>query len=63
MSPEWQYLFTEAGVSEAMLKDKATLQFILDTVYEIGGAPPKLQTISGKFNIIICHVLCPCYYD
>ena len=45
MSEEWRYLFEQAGVTEEMLKDKASLQFILDTVVlEIGGAPQKLTT-------------------
>ena len=48
MSEEWQYLFREAGVTEAMLKDKASLQFILDTVFEMGGAPQKLTAIGSK---------------
>lgn len=45
-------MFSEAGVSEDMLRDKATLQFILDTVYQIGGAPQKLPSkpFIAKFN-------------
>ena len=49
MSSEWQYLFEKAGVTQDMLADKNTLQFILDTVHQIGG-PQKLTTISGKEN-------------
>ena len=40
MSPEWQYLFDQAGVTKDMLGDKGTLQFILDTVFEIGAPQP-----------------------
>jgi hypothetical protein len=47
MSPEWRYLFEQAGVTEDMLRNKSSLQFILDTVYEIG-APQKMPDISGK---------------
>lgn len=62
LSVEWQYLFSEAGVTEDMLRDKATLQFILDTVYEIGGVPQELPTISKSiFRWILnsaCQVVC-----
>ena len=47
LSPEWQYLFDEAGVTSEMLRNKRSLQFILDTVYEIG-PPQKLPTISSS---------------
>ena len=43
ITPEWQYLFDQAGVTREMLKDRGTLQFILDTVYKLGGAPQKLD--------------------
>ena len=43
LSPEWQYLFDQAGVTRAMIEDKQTLQFILNTLFEMGGAPQKLQ--------------------
>lgn len=70
MSTEWQYLFSEAGVTEEMLQDKATLQFILDTVYEIGGAPQELPSkcrwgyleqlfVSASRFPIIMAVKCP----
>lgn len=42
-------------MTETMLKDKATLQFILDTMYEIGGAPQKLPTITGKLVPLVTH--------
>ena len=48
LSPEWQYLFDMAGVSRAMLEDKATLQFILDTVHKIGGAPCNLDQVQDE---------------
>lgn len=47
LCPEWQYLFDEAGVTSEMLRNKGSLQFILDTVYELG-PPQKLPTISSK---------------
>ncbi len=48
LSEEWQYLFREAGVTEGMLRDKASLQFILDTVFEMGGAPQKVAPTESK---------------
>lgn len=47
LSPEWQYLFDQAGVTKEMLENKSSLQFILDTVYEIG-TPQQLPAISSK---------------
>ena len=44
---EWQYLFDQAGVTREMLEDKGTLQFILDTVFKLGGAPQKLDLEQG----------------
>ena len=48
LTPEWQYLFDLAGVTRAMLEDPGTLQFILDTVLQIGGAPKKLERIQQE---------------
>jgi len=48
LTPEWQYLFDQAGVTRGMLEDRSTLQFILDTVYQIGGAPLKLDTVQEE---------------
>ena len=31
-----------------MLEDKGTLQFILDTVFKLGGAPQKLDMEPGE---------------
>lgn len=31
-----------------MLEDQRTLQFILDTVYKIGGAPLQLDTVREE---------------
>lgn len=53
MNEEWRHLFSEAGVTEAMLRDKATLQFILDTVYQIGGEPPKLTVGTSKCVLFV----------
>lgn len=49
MSPEWSYLFDQAGVTRDMLQNKSTLQFILDTVLEMGGAPQEF-TPSKKLR-------------
>ncbi len=57
LSPEWQYLFDEAGVTKEMLTNKASLQFILDTIYEIGGAPQNLSTITSKKDICVSSSL------
>ena len=43
ITPEWQYLFDQAGVTREMMEERGTLQFILDTVYKLGGAPQKLD--------------------
>ena len=43
VTPEWQFLFDQSGVTREMLEDRGTLQFILDTVYKLGGAPQKLN--------------------
>jgi hypothetical protein len=48
LSPEWQYLFDMAGVTRPMLTDKATLQFILDMIQKIGGAPHNLETVQEE---------------
>ena len=48
LTPEWEYLFELAGVNRAMLEDPATLQFILDTVYQLGGAPQKLELVQQE---------------
>lgn len=48
LSPEWQYLFDQAGVTREMLEDRDTLQFILDTVYKLGGAPQKLDLTQDE---------------
>ncbi len=45
ISPEWQYLFDQAGVTIEMLENKKTLQFILDTVHKIGGEPEKIESV------------------
>ena len=45
---EWQYLFDLAGITPSMLHDKRTLQFILDTVYSIGGAPKRLDQVQHE---------------
>ncbi|CAI8034911.1 Tyrosine-protein phosphatase corkscrew (Fragment) [Geodia barretti] len=48
LAPEWQYLFDMAGVTRPMLEDPVTLQFILDTVLKIGGAPHDLETVQEE---------------
>ena len=48
LSPEWQYLFDMAGVNRHMMEDKKTLQFILDTMQKIGGAPHNLEKIQEE---------------
>ena len=48
LTSEWQYLFDLAGVSRAMLEDQSTLQFILDTTYQLGGAPKKLEQVQQE---------------
>ena len=53
LTPEWQYLFDQAGVTRDMLKDKGTLQFILDTVFKLGGAPQKLSLTAEEDGIIV----------
>ncbi|XP_064393588.1 uncharacterized protein LOC135341052 [Halichondria panicea] len=45
ISPEWQYLFDQAGITQEMLENTKTLQFILDTVYKIGGEPEKIDSV------------------
>lgn len=47
LTPEWRYLFDMAGVTSAMLEDKNTLQFILDTVHKIGGAPQNFDQVQA----------------
>ena len=37
-----------AGVTRAMLEDTDTLQFILDTVQKIGGAPHNLEQLQEE---------------
>jgi hypothetical protein len=51
LSPEWQYLFDQSGITMAMLEDQNVLQFILDTVYQMGGAPKKIQNPSITSDI------------
>lgn len=46
LSQEWEYLFEQAGVTFEMLKDKETLQFILDKISEMGGAPKNIDKVS-----------------
>lgn len=48
LTPEWEYLFELAGVTRAMLEDPSTLQFILDTVYQLGGEPQKLEHVRQE---------------
>lgn len=52
LSQEWQYLFDMAGVTKSMLQDPKTLQFILDTVYKIGGAPKKLNQVQDEISSV-----------
>ncbi|XP_019858439.1 PREDICTED: uncharacterized protein LOC100631926 isoform X2 [Amphimedon queenslandica] len=47
LSPEWDYLLEQAGVTTEMLQEQSTLQFILDRVSEMGG-PPKTVQESDK---------------
>ena len=56
ISAEWQYLFDQSGVTLAMLEDKGTLQFILDKIYELGGAPKKFQEVKKSTNSSIKDV-------
>ena len=35
-------------MTRAMLEDPPALQFILDTVYQLGGAPQKLEHIQQE---------------
>ncbi len=52
ISPEWQYLFDQAGITQEMLENTKTLQFILDTVYKIGGEPEKIDSVlEGGWRI------------
>lgn len=54
LTQEWQYLFDQAGVTREMLEDRDTLQFILDTVYKLGGAPQKLDLTQDEGeNLVI----------
>lgn len=48
ITSEWQYLFDLAGVTRPMLEDPATLQFILDTVYQLGGAPTDMECVRQE---------------
>jgi hypothetical protein len=48
LTPEWKYLFDMAGVTRPMLEDPVTLQFVLDTVQKIGGAPHNLETLQEE---------------
>eukprot|EP00731_Ephydatia_muelleri_P026835 Em0018g935a len=50
LSLEWQYLFDMAGVTKDMLQNPGTLQFILDTIYKIGGAPKKLTQLQDEIR-------------
>lgn len=38
-------------MTEAMLEDKATLQFILDTICEMGGAPQELNSLDSMLGV------------
>lgn len=35
-------------MTRAMLEDPSTLQFILDTVYQLGGEPQKLEHVRQE---------------
>ena len=48
VTPEWQYLLDIAGVTEPMLRDPATLNFILDAVVKSGGAPRMLGDVEEE---------------
>lgn len=61
LTPEWQYLFDQAGVTRDMLKDKGTLQFILDTVFKLGGAPQKLSLTAEEDGIIVINIILKYY--
>ena len=44
-------------MTREMLEDRGTLQFILDTVYKLGGAPQKLNLAQEEsmYNIAITN--------
>lgn len=46
LTPEWQYLFEQAGLTLDLLNDKSILQFVLTKIYEMGGAPKQLQNFK-----------------
>ena len=40
-------------MTREMLEDRGTLQFILDTVYKLGGAPQKLDLAQEESMLLL----------